>query len=180
MRRRSAGAHGLDRAQAVAVDQHELSAADLPYGLGAEQVECARLGGDDPVVAEAPERERAEAVRIAEGDQRAVGDRGHGVRALEPRHRRRHRLLERPRVVCDRDRDQLGVGGRGDRGAVRDELGPQLLRVDEIPVVRERDRPGAAVVDQRLGVRPRAGARRRVARVADRDVAASGRGASAP
>ena len=50
--------HRVDRAQAAGVDEYELSAADLTHWLGAEQVERARLRGDDPVVPEAPERER--------------------------------------------------------------------------------------------------------------------------
>ncbi len=48
----------------------------------------------------------------------------------------------------------------------------QLADVDEVAVVPERDRARAAVVEQRLRVRPRRRAGRRVARVADRDLAA--------
>ena len=45
----------------------------------------------------------------------------------------------------------------------------------EVAVVAERDRPRAAVLDERLRVRPLRRAGRRVAGVADRDLAAAGR-----
>ena len=48
----------------------------------------------------------------------------------------------------------------------------QRRLVDEIAVVPERNRAGAAVLHERLRVRPLRRARRRVARVADRDFAA--------
>ena len=48
-------------------------------------------------------------------------------------------------------------------------------RVDEVAVVAERDRARAAVLDQRLRVRPVRRAGRRVARVADRELAVRGR-----
>ena len=58
------------------------------------------------------------------------------------------------------------------------ELGAQLVGVDQVAVVAERDRARAAVVEQRLRVRPRVRAGGRVARVADRELAAQARQAS--
>ena len=48
--------------------------AELPHDLGAEQVERAALGGEQPVVVEAPEHERTDAVGIAEADELALGE----------------------------------------------------------------------------------------------------------
>ena len=109
-------------------------------------------------------------MRVAEGDQRAVGDRGDRERALEPRHRRRHGLVERPLVVAI----SAAISSESEVEASRTPRGQlvaQLLGVDEVAVVPERDRAGAAVVDERLRVLPRVRARRRVARVADRELA---------
>ena len=90
----------------------QLAGRDLALELGADQVERARLRGDDPAVVQAAEDERPEAVRIAEREQLALGERGHGVRALEPAHRVDDRVGERRRVVRDQRGDQLGVGAR--------------------------------------------------------------------
>ena len=110
-------------------------------------------------------------MRVAEADQLALGEGGHRERALEPRDRVRDRLVQRRRIVRDQRSDHLGVGGGRQPDAVLPELLAQLGSVDEIPVVPERDRAGAAVVDERLGVRPVARPGGRVAGVADRDLA---------
>ena len=139
----------------VLVDDDELARRDLALERGADEVERAGLGGDDPVVVEPPERERAEAVAVAEGDEPALGERHAGVGALELGHGVRDGVLERGGVVRDQRGDQLGVGGRRQRDAVRLELGTELGRVREVPVVAERDacvsRP---VLEERLRVRP--------------------------
>ena len=76
--------------------------------------------------------------------------------------------FERALVVGDQRGDHLGVGGRRERLA---DLLAQRLRVDEVAVVAERDRAHAAVVQERLRVLPGVAARRRVARVPDRELA---------
>ena len=118
-----------------------------------------------------PDHERPEAVRVAEADEPSLRQRDDRVGALEPAHRVRHRLLERRGVVRDQRRDQLAVGGRPERNAVLAQLLPQLSDVDQVAVVAEGDRAGAAVLDERLRVRPLRRAGRRVAVVADRDLA---------
>src|SRR5699024_61771 len=52
------------RAQAVAVDRQHLAGLDLTDERGADDVEGARLGGDDPAALEAAEDERAHALRV--------------------------------------------------------------------------------------------------------------------
>jgi len=124
-----------------------------------------------PVVAESPERQRSKAHRIAEGDERLVDDGRDRVGAFELAHRVCYGLREGRLIAADEGRDHLGVETRLELHAVRDELRAQLLDVDEIPVVAERDGASPAVVDERLRVGPLVRPRRRVARVADCDLA---------
>ena len=83
----SASRQRLRRVAAVAVDPDELAGEHVPHHVGADEVERTRLRGDDPVVADAAERERPDAERVAERDERAVRDRDDRVGALEPPHR---------------------------------------------------------------------------------------------
>ena len=163
--------HRLGAVNALVVEPEHLAGPHVAVDGGADQVERAALGGDDPVVADAAERERADPVRVAEGDERAVDERHDRVRALEPEHRRRDGLGQRRRIARDQGRDHLGVGGRAEPDPVGDELVAQRLGVRQVAVVPERDGARAAVVDERLRVRPVHAARRRVARVPDRDLA---------
>ncbi len=183
--------HGTEPAR---VGDDDLARLDLAHHLGADEVESTRLGGDHPgfravggdqvslpgaggsaadaAGVDPAEHERTEAVRVAEGDQPPLREGDDRVRAVEPPHRARSGLLERVGVVRDQRRDQLAVGGRSQRDALGPQLVAELADVDEVPVVAERDRADGPVLHQRLRVRPLRGARRRVARVADRDLAA--------
>src|SRR5437868_7357003 len=156
--------------RAVLVDYDQFSAGDLALELGADEIERARLGREHPVTVQAAEDERPEAERIAEADQLPFGQGGDGEGSLEPGHRVRDRLAERRRVVRDQCRDHLRVRGGHESDAVAGELLTQLSRVDQVAVVPERDRACAAVVDERLRVRPVRRAGRRVAGVTDRDL----------
>ena len=77
-------------------------------------------------------------------------------------------VLERRLVVGDQRGDHLRVGARCER---LPDLVAQRRGVDEVAVVPERDGARAAVVEERLRVRPGVAARRRVARVPDRKLA---------
>ena len=148
-----------DRLRAVAsllVDPDDLPGRDVPHRLRADEVEGARLRGDDPVVADPAEGERPDPERVAEGDERAVGDGDDRVGALEAAHGRRDGLRERRRIASEKRSDDLGIGARGEPDAGREELLPQRLRIDEVPVVPERDRPRRPVEDERLRVAHRA------------------------
>ena len=154
------------------VDQHQLAGPDFALQLRADEIERARLRGDDPVAVEPAETERAHAARIAEGDQLALGERDHRERAVEPAHRVRERFAERSRIVGDQRGDHLRVRRRGELVALLGELLTQLGGVREVAVVAERDRARAAVLDEGLCVPPLRRTRRRVARVADCEVTA--------
>ena len=163
--------HGLGRVHPVLVDDDELAGANVALVGRADQVERARLGGDHPVVAEPAERERADPLRVAEREQLPLRERDDRVGALEPRHRARDGCRDRRGIVGDQRRDRLGVGGGAERDAIGGELGPEPARVRQVAVVADRDGAGSAVMDERLRVRPRVRAGRRVARVPDRDIA---------
>ncbi len=160
----------LHAAQPVVVDEHRFAALDLAHELGADEIERTRLGGDDPVVMNFAEHERAEAVRVAKRDELALRERDDRVRALEPLHRVRDGVLERRLVVRDQRGDHLAVRGRLERHARGAQLVAQRGRVDEIAVVAHRDGARLPVLHERLGVRPLRRAGRRVARVPDRDL----------
>src|SRR5439155_14848790 len=128
-------------------------------------------GGDDAVVVEPTEAERAKSVWVAEGDELAFGERNDRIRAIEPLHRVREGLLERLGIMRDERRDHLGVGGRGELSALGAQLLAQLGGVRQVAVVPQRDGAGGPVLDEWLGVRPLGRAGGRVARVPDRDVA---------
>ena len=79
--------NGLGSVYALVVDPHDLARAYVANDLGPDEVERARLGRDDPVVSDAAERERAEAERVTERDERPVHESRDRVRALEAGHR---------------------------------------------------------------------------------------------
>ena len=166
----SARGQRLHCVQPSRIDPHDLAGPDVAHDVGADQVEGARLGGDDPVLADLAECERPEPERIAKSEERVVDQSRDRVRALEPAHRARDGLRQRGRVAGDERRDHLGVRARAEPYTVLHQLRAQLLDVHEVPVVTERDRARAPVMDQRLRVRPAVRAGRRVARVPDRDL----------
>src|SRR6478609_1142656 len=168
------------RAQAVLVDDDELTGFDLADDGGADRLQGRRLGRDDPAPLEAAEREGTHAPRVAGGIQRRLVHEDERERALELGQQLEGGLLGRAVLVGrEQRRDERGVGGvaagelAGDAGAaeVLVHEGLELDGVDEVAVVREGQRAAAGATERRLGVLPRGAARRRVARVADRDVA---------
>jgi hypothetical protein len=73
----------------------------------------------------------------------------------------------RPAGAGDEVDDDLGVGRGGEDRPRRLELVPEQLGVDEVAVVRDRDRAPRVLHREGLGVLEVRGARRRVADVAD-------------
>ncbi len=141
------------------------------HQLGADDVEGAALRGDDEALTQPPQRERSHAVRVAEGDDRALGHHHGRVGALQARHHVGDRVLDELAVVGgDQRRDDLRVGGaaEGDPGLLQ--LGPEVDRVGQVAVVGE-SQLATVVAPDRLRVLPGAAAGGRVADVADRHIA---------
>ena len=115
-----------------------------------------------------PERQRTDAVGVANGEDALAGQDHQRVGAphlgegLGDRGRERRRLR-----AGDQVQDDLGVGGRREEGALRFQGRPDLPGVDEVAVVREGERAAARREDDGLGVEQQRGAGRRVADVAD-------------
>ena len=86
---------GPVRLHAVGADHQHLAGLDVAHVVGANQIERARLGADDPRVGELAERERTEAVRIPDGNQPVLREHHERERAADLRHGLDHGLLER-------------------------------------------------------------------------------------
>ena len=136
-------------------------------------LERARLRGRDPAVSQPPQAERAHAQRVAHGEQRVRRHDRERVRPAHPPHHVVEALLPRPRRRQRQQvRDQLRVGRAVQLDPHRRHVVPQHVRVDQVPVVRDRDLRAALAVpnDDRLRVPRQRPARRAVARVPDGDV----------
>ena len=170
-------------AQAVLVDDDQLAGLDLADHAGADGGQGRVLGGDDPATGEPAEDQRPDALRVAGGVQAVLVHPDERERALELRQHLDRPLLQRGvGVVGQQRRDQAGVVGRGLALTqvevelvllLRQRLDRllELVGVDQVAVVAERDGAAVAGAERRLGVLPRAGAGGGVAAVADRDVA---------
>src|SRR5580765_3372341 len=167
--------------QAVLVDGDHLAGLDLPDEGGADDVQGRGLGRDDPAAVEATEDEGTDPLRVARGIQGVLVHEDETERALEEgQHLLGAGLQRAVGVVREQRGDERGVGrvaaaqlaevGRAGRRALLDEVA-QLGTVDQVAVVRERDGAVVVAAEGGLGVLPRRAAGRRVAAVADREVA---------
>src|SRR6266446_655925 len=86
--------HDLPRLDSL-VDHHQLARPYLPLELGADQVERAGLGGDNPVSVEAAEAERPHPAWVAEGDQLPFGEPDDGKGTVQLVHRVRDGVGQR-------------------------------------------------------------------------------------
>ena len=158
--------------QAPIVDADQLAGLDVAYEYRADDVERARLARDDESVRKASDRQWPHPVRIA---GRVHAPLVHHDEAVGPAKARQHphRGVLEPsahgHLVRHQRRHDVGVR-RGGRAGLGDER-RELVGVHEVPVVPERERVRAVGLEDRLGVVPRGGARRRVAGVPDREVA---------
>ena len=162
----------LDRAQAGAVDDHDLARLDVAHEAGAEDVERAALGGQDPGIVEAADAERPHAHRVAHAEQRLVGQQQQRIGALHPAQRIDH-AVDHGRVVRAGDQvvDHLGVGGGLEQAAHPHQLLAQQVGVGQVAVVGERQAAEVEVGEDRLDVAVRRAAGRGVAVMADRAIA---------
>src|SRR5450432_3268232 len=162
----------MHAARALLIDEHHLARLDVADVLGADELEGAALGRDDPGDArgldDAAEHERPEAHGIAHGDHHVFGQEDERVRTADLRERVGDAVRQ---IVLPRARDQvddaLGVGGRREDRALGLEALAQLAGVDEVAVVAERDRPARVVDGDGLRVLLGRVTGRRVAHVTD-------------
>ena len=166
---RAAALERPQRAQASAPDHHHLARLDVALEGRTDQIERAGLARRHPGAVEATQRQGPEAARVARRDQRVVREREQAEGALHARER-----VDEPffgRVLAragEQLHDHLAVGGGAEDRAAPLELAADRDGVDEIAVVRDRDRARVGAGVERLRVAREAAARRRVAHVADR------------
>ena len=161
----------LERPDRRAADDQHLARLDVAHVGGADEVERAGLRADDHGVAEPPEHERPEPVRVARGEDLIPGDHRQRVRAAHLRQRLDDRVLDR-RVAFDRaNRCTMTsvsvVVWKIEPCATR--LVLEVGGVDQVAVVRDAELPVRALDEQRLRVLDLARAGGRVAHVADGD-----------
>ena len=166
-----AGGNGLIERSPPSLMIEHLARLDVAHVGGADQVERAGLGADDPGVAEPAERERTEAVRIAHGDQPVLASAARSENApLHLRDRLDERVLDGRRLRARVEvQDDLGVAaGLEDRALRARARRAARCALTRLPLWRDGDLAVRAVDQERLRVLERALAGRRVARVADR------------
>jgi len=118
--------------------------------------------------AETTDGERPESLRIARGQDLVPRQEDDRVRAAHARERVRQGADDAVRARARHQvEEDLAVRARGEDRALFFQLATQLVRVDEVAVVRESQRALVGVVDDRLGVLEKRLSRRRVADVAD-------------
>ena len=169
--------------QPVLVDRDQLAGLDLADHAGADRGERGVLGRDHPAAVEPAQHQGTDALGVAGGVQGVLVHPDERERSAQHRQHLERPLLERGvRVVGEQRGDQPGVVGRRlDVAGVQRQLALrvgqllhqplQLVGVDQVAVVAERDRAVRGGAERRLRVLPGAGAGGRVARVADREVA---------
>ena len=153
-----------------------LAGLDLVDVDAAERGERARLAGDGvAAVWEPPDRERAEAPRVAHGDHLVGGEQHQRERALPRRQCALDALL--PGLAAgggEHQRHHLGVAGGGEPEAAAQQLVAQRRCVDEVAVVGEGERAVHRLDEERLDVALGVRAGGRVPGVADGVVAGQG------
>ena len=160
-------------AQLGALQRDDLTRLDLADVDAAERRQGARLAGDGvPAVRQPPDRQRAEAPRVAHGEHPVGGQQDEREGALPRRQRALDALLPRPPAGGgEHQRHHLGVARRRQPEALRQQLVAQLRRVDDVAVVGERQRAVHRLDEERLDVALVRRTGRRVAGVADGVVA---------
>ena len=145
--------------------------------FGAQQVEGAGFGGEDDGVgavgvADAAHGERAEAARIAGGEDAVAGHHHDGEGAFDLRERIGDGVDQRAGVrVGDELDDDFGVGGGLEVSAVAFQSGADVAEVHQVAVVGDGDEALGGFDADGLRVEQRGVAGGGVARVADGHVA---------
>ena len=135
--------HALHGAKAVVRDADDLAGCDLAHVGGANNVQGAGLGGNDPLaLAQLAQNQRTNAVRVAEGVEGVLARKHHGIAALEHAHGvrdARTQAMPTLREVANELGRNFAVGAGTEGYAHLNELGAQRVKVHERAVVGQRD-----------------------------------------
>ena len=152
---------------------HDLPGHHVAQEARADEIERARLAGHAVGrlaavgILDHAQGQRPQAMGIAEGDDRVVGDHDGREGALQPGQHVGHGVLDAlGGMRGQQGGDDLRVRRRAERHVAAAQLGVQLDRVDQVAVVGQGER-AAVIAHDRLGVLPLRGAGGRVAHVAD-------------
>src|SRR5205085_12339958 len=142
--------HGSDR---LRVGDDHFARLHLADELRLDQVERARLAREHGLAAQVADEERAEAERIADGDDRILGEEEQRIGAAHAGEGRLDPLESGPALLPgDEVEQELGIARSLEDRALGLELGADLLGVDEVPVVGDRDGADRAAEVERLRV----------------------------
>ena len=158
--------------QALVVDDDDLAGFHVADEFGADDVERARFRRQDPGFAQPSQDQRPHPVGIAQSDQLFLGDADQGIGAFDLGQGVGHAVDDAP-VFADRDQvdDGLGVGSGLEDAAPLHQSLPNLIGVGEVAVMGQGEAAELEVREQRLHVPEHRFAGRRIAHVADGDVA---------
>jgi hypothetical protein len=139
---------------AVFGDHDQFAGKDVADEFGAKQVEGAGFAGEDYGVGtagvfDAADRERAEAARIAGGEDAVAGHHDDGERAFNLGERVGDAIDQRAGLgMSDELDDDFGIGGGLEVGAIALEAGAEVAEIDEVAVVCDGDEsPGGVDAD---------------------------------
>ena len=157
------------RRHALPGQPHDLTGLDVAVELRADEVERAGLRGHHGRSFADPQREGADSVGVPRGEDPVPREDENRVRAADLEERfgegRREVGRLRPRHEVE---DDFRVRRRGEKRAGGLELRANLTGVDEVSVVRERERPATGREHDRLGVGEMRPPGRRIPHVPDR------------
>ena len=169
---RRLGWERLVAVHALFVEHHDLAGLDVANIARADHLQRAGLGGQNRTAVELAVHQRADAERVARADQLLVGHADQRIGALDRAQRFDEAVDETAAAGLRNEvQDHLGVGGRLHHGAVAHELAAQTEAVGEVAVVADRETAGIQLGEQRLHIAQDGRAGRRIAHMADRDMA---------
>ena len=160
---------GLDRAQAVFVDDDDFARLDVADELRAgDDVEGAAFAREQPRAVDLADAERTEAERVAHADDFALAHQDEGKGALHLAERLdEDAVAEAVGRLGHEVEDDLAVDRGLEDGALGFQFVAQEVGVDQVAVVADGDLAARAIDDDGLGVFERAGAGGGIADVAD-------------
>ena len=153
---------------AVLVDAADLPRLDLADELGADDVESRRLAGEAVAAVEFPQHQRTHAVGIAKADDLVLGEQNGAERAAQAGDDVPEGFFHvAGGVLGKQSGDDLRVGRAREDMAATQQVLAQLVGVDQVAVVGQRDEGAVARAGEGLGVADLVGARGRIAHVPD-------------
>ncbi|MNC34730.1 hypothetical protein D3C75_831820 [compost metagenome] len=167
-----AGREGLDRGQAVLVDDDDFAVLDVADEGGADGVQGAGLGRQHPGLADLAQDQGADAQGVTGADHLVTGLGDQGVAALDAAQGVDEALDDLGLTAAgDQVKDGLGVRGGLEDGAFRDQLAVQVFEIRQVAVVGDGDAALVQIGEHRLDVAQEAAAGGGIAGVADRGAA---------